>query len=93
MTTTKVKNGQLITSDATEQDLQLDGVFYDQVVIVKCDVISGTIYFGTGPAGGSPVMNGSTPYGSYSTGAAYRSVNPGTSNLRCVGVGTFIVSW
>lgn len=94
MTTTKVKNGQLITSDATEQDLQPEGVFYDAVVIVKCDVVSGTCYFGTGPAGGSPTINGDTTYGSYASGAAaYRSVNPGTSNLRCVGVGTFIVSW
>jgi hypothetical protein len=95
MTTTKVKNGELVTSTTTEQDLQPDGVFEDGTVqLVKCDVVSGTLYFGVGPAAGSPVINGSTPYGSYAAGtAAYRTVDSGISNLRVVGSGTFIVSW
>jgi hypothetical protein len=95
MTTTKIKNGQLITSTSTEQDLQPDGVFEDGTVqLVQCDVVSGTVYFGVGPAGGSPVINGDTTYGSYTTaGKALRTVDAGNQNLRCVGVGTFIASW
>lgn len=95
MTTTAVKNGQLITSDTTEQDLELSGVWEDgNVQLVQCEVVSGTVYFGVGPAGGSPVINGSTPYGSYTTGGkALRTIDTGISNLRCVGAGTFIISW
>jgi translation initiation factor 6 (eIF-6) len=95
MTTTLVKNGQLITSTATEQDLQPDGVFEDgSVQLVQAEVVSGTIYFGVGPVGGSPVINGSTTYGSYTTaGKSLRTVDAGSQNFRCVGVGTFIISW
>lgn len=94
MTTTTVKNGELITSTATEQDLQLDGVWDGDVQLVQCEVVSGTLYFGVGSAGGSPVINGATQYGSYTTGGkALRTIDSGANNLRCVGVGTFIVSW
>jgi hypothetical protein len=95
MTTTKVKNGQLITSTATEQDLQPDGVFEDgSVQLLQCEVVSGTVYFGVGPAGGSPVINGDTSYGSYTTaGKALRTIDAGAYNLRVVGSGTFIISW
>lgn len=95
MTTTKVKNGQLITSTATEQDLQPDGIFEDgNVQLIQAEMVSGTCYFGVGPAGGSPVINGDTPYGSYTTGGkALRTVDSGNNNFRCVGVGTFIISW
>jgi hypothetical protein len=95
MTTTIVKNGQLITSTATEQDLEPEGPFEDGgVVLVQAETKSGTVYFGVGPAGGSPVINGSTPYGSYTTdGKALRTIDPGAFNFRCVGVGTFIISW
>lgn len=95
MTTTIVKNGQLITSTATEQDLQPVGVFEDgSTQLIKAQVVSGTLYFGVGPAGGDPVINGATQYGSYTTdGEAYRTIDAGSQNFRCVGVGTFIISW
>lgn len=94
MTTTKVKNGELITSTSTEQDLELSGVWDGDQQLVQCEVVSGTLYFGVGDAGGSPVINGDTSYGSYTTGGkALRTINSGQQNLRCVGVGTFIVSW
>jgi hypothetical protein len=97
MTTTKVYNGQLITSTATEQDLQPDGTFEDgDVQLLTCEVVSGTVKFGVGPAGGSPVMDGVLgTWGSYTTSntKAIRTVDSGRFNLRCVGVGTFIVSW
>jgi hypothetical protein len=95
MTTTLVSNGQLITSTTTEQDLQPTGVFEDgSTQLIKAQVVSGTLYFGVGPAGGSPVINGSVPYGSYTTdGEAYRTIDAGAQNFRCVGDGTFIISW
>lgn len=95
MTTTIIKNGQLITSDATEQDLQPEGPFETgSVVLVHLVVVSGTVKFGVGPAGGSPVIDGATPYGGYDADdRALRTIDPPTHNLRCVGVGTFIVSW
>lgn len=95
MITTLISNGQLITSDATEQDLQPVGPFESgSVILIQAAVVSGTVYFGVGPAGGSPVINGATPYGAYETDdKAHRTIDPGVTNLRCVGVGTFIPSW
>lgn len=94
MTTTKVESGQLITSTDEEQDLELSGVWDGDLQLVQCEVTSGTLYFGVGRAGGSPIINGATPYGPYTTGGkALRTINSGQYNLRCVGVGTFIVSW
>lgn len=94
MTTTRVKNGQLITSTATEQDLYPDGPQeFGSTMLVRCEIVSGTLKFGVGPAGGSPVIDGTTTYGSYTEGEAYRTIDPGKQNLRVVGVGTFIVSW
>ena len=94
MTTTLVKSGQLFTSTSTEQDLRPDGPFYDGLFIMQAEVVSGTLKFGVGPAGGSPVIDGETTYGSYaSTAKAYRTVDPGAFNFRCVGSGTFIISW
>jgi hypothetical protein len=94
MTTTKVKNGELITSTDTEQDFELSGVWDGDLQLVQCEVVSGTLYFGVGDAGGSPVINGATPYGSYTTGGkVLRTINSGQQNLRCVGSGTFIISW
>lgn len=94
MTTTVVYNGQLITSTATEQDLKPFGpAFSDR--LIQCEVVSGTLKFGVGPAGGSPVIDGDLgTWGSYTTSnsKALRTVD-GQNNLRVVGVGTFIVSW
>lgn len=96
MTTTKVYNGQLITSTATEQDLQPSGAFEDGIArVIQCEVVSGTLKFGVGTAGGSPVIDGNLgTWGSYTTSnpKALRTVD-GQNNLRVVGVGTFIVSW
>jgi hypothetical protein len=94
MTTTKVKNGQLITSTSTEQDLQPDGVFEDGTVqLIQIELVSGSVQFGVGPAGGSPLLDNT--YGTYSTagGKALRTIDAGNQNLRCVGAGTFIISW
>lgn len=94
MTTTKVSNGELITSTSTEQDLQPDTLYAD--VIVMAEVVSGTLKFGTGPAGGSPVIDGDQgDYGAYTTSNSktLRSIQPGVTNFRVVGAGTFIFSW
>lgn len=94
MTTTIIENGQLVTSTTTEQDLRPKGPYYDSVIIVNCQVESGTLYFGVGQAGGSPVINGDTTYGSYASGESAKiSVEPGKFNLRVVGSGTFIATW
>jgi hypothetical protein len=97
MAATKVYNGQLITSTATEQDLQPDGISEaGNTLLVKCEVVSGTIKFGVGRGTDSPVIDGDLgTWGSYTTSNtdAYRTVIPGKNNLRCVGVGTFIISW
>ncbi len=96
MTTTKIYNGQLITSTTTEQDLQPEGPFEDGTVqLMQCEWVSGTLYFGVGPAGGDPVINGANQYGSYTSAGqkALRTIDAGKSNLRVVGSGTFIVSW
>jgi hypothetical protein len=97
MTTTKVYNGQLITSTTTEQDLEPVGPFEDGTTVLMClDVQSGTVKFGVGAAGGSPIIDGDLgTWGSYTTSnpKATRTIDPGKSNLRCVGVGTFTVSW
>jgi hypothetical protein len=94
MTTTKVYNGQLITSTSTEQDLQPDGGFDYVPLTVRLEWVSGTLKFGTGPAEGSPVIDGNLgTWGSYTSGEAYRTIEPGKTNLRVVGVGTFIISW
>lgn len=97
MTTTKVYNGQLITSTATEQDIEPIGPFQDgNTMLVVCEIVTGTLEFGVGKAGGSPIIDGNLgTWGSYTTAGtrAYRTIDPGISNLRVVGVGTFIVSW
>lgn len=96
MTTTKIYNGQLITSTSTEQDLQPDGGFDALPFLMKCEVVSGTLKFGVGEAGGDPIIDGSLgTWGSYTTSNtdAYRTVQPGRFNLRVVGSGTFIASW
>jgi hypothetical protein len=96
MTPLKVYNGQLITSTATEQGLEPNGGFDQVPVVVQCEVVSGTLKFGVGPAGGDPVIDGSLgTWGSYTTSNSktLRTVQPGISNLRVVGVGTFIISW
>ena len=97
METTKVYNGQLIESTTTEQDLVPDGVFEDgTTVLVKCEVVSGTIKFGVGRGTADPIIDGSLgTWGSYTTSNtdAYRTLDPGKNNLRCVGAGTFIISW
>jgi hypothetical protein len=94
MTPTIVKNGQLITSTATEQELQPEGPHEaGGVVLMQADVVSGTVYFGVGQANGSPIIDTAT-YGSYaSSSKALRTIDPGQYNFRCVGVGTFIISW
>ena len=93
MTTTIVKNGQLITSTDTEQDLQPEGPFEDGgVVLIKAEWVSGTLYFGVGPAGGSPVID-TAVYGTYTSGDAFRTIDPGAYNFRCRGTGTFKISW
>jgi len=93
MTTTIVKNGQLITSTSTEQDLQPSGPFEDGTVqLIQCEVVSGSLQFAVGQAGGSPVID--STYGTYSTASkALRTIDAGKDNLRVVGVGTFIISW
>lgn len=94
MITTKVSNGELVTSDATEQDLQPDTD--SQELIVTPEVVSGTLKFGTGPAGGSPVIDGNQgTWGSYTTAnpRALRTIQPGKINFRVVGAGSFIFSW
>lgn len=97
MTTTKVYNGQLITSSATEQDLQPTGTFEDgDTQLVTCEVVSGTLKFGVGDAGGNPVIDGDLgTWGSYTTSnpKALRTIDSGNTNLRVVGTGTFIISW
>lgn len=97
MNTTRVRNGELITSTSTEQDLCPDyGPVEDgTTVLIQAEVVSGTLYFGVGPASGSPIINGdSGTYGSYTTGGkAIRTIDPGKHNLRVVGAGTFIISW
>ena len=55
MTTTKVKNGELVSISTTEVDLQPDDTLYASVIIVKCSPVSGTIYFGVGKAGGQRI--------------------------------------
>lgn len=97
MTTTIVQNGELVSSDATEQDLQPEGPFEDGTVqLIQAEVVSGTVKFGVGPAGGSPVIDGGQgTWGSYTTSnsKALRTIDSGINNFRCVGVGTFIISW
>lgn len=94
MTTTKIKNGWLITSTTTEQDLEPVGPFEDGTVqLVQCELVSGSVQIGVGPAGGNPVIDSS--YATYSTAGqkALRTINAGSDNLRCLGTATFIVSW
>lgn len=94
MNTVKVSNGELITSTSTEQDLQPDTTFKE--VLILAEVVSGTLKFGTGAAGGSPVIDGNQgDWGSYTTSnpRALRTVEPGVVNFRVVGSGTFIFSW
>lgn len=94
---TKVYNGQLITSTTTEQDIEPTGVSEaGNALLVKCEVVSGTIKFGVGLGTESPVMDGDLgTWGSYTTSNpdAYRTIIPSRNNLRCVGTGTFIISW
>jgi hypothetical protein len=93
MTTTIVKNGQLITSTATEQELQPEGPFEDGTVqLLKMDWISGTLYYGVGTAGGSPIIDTSV-YAPSTSGTDFRTIDAGNYNLRVVGSGTFKISW
>lgn len=94
MTTTKVSNGELVTSTSTEQELIPDTTSTE--VYILPEVVSGTLKFGTGPAGGSPVIDGTAgEWGSYTTTnpKTIRTVQPGVVNFRVVGVGTFIFAW
>lgn len=94
MTTTVIKKGQLITSTSTEQDLALAGPYEDGTVqTVYIELVSGTVQFTTGPAEGSPVINAT--YRTYSTAGdkIILTVQTGKHNLRCVGSGTFSVTW
>lgn len=94
MTTTQIKNGQLITSSATEQDLQPVGPFEEGTVqLIQIELVSGSVQFGVGPTAGSPVIDAT--YATYSTAGqkTLRTIRAGAHNLRCVGVGTFMVSW
>lgn len=97
MTTTVVQNGELITSTSTEQDLEPQAPFEDGTVqLIHCEVVSGDLKFGVGPAGGSPVIDGDQgTWGTYTTSnpKALRTIDAGKTNLRVVGSGTFIISW
>lgn len=96
MTTVEVNNGELVTSTATEQEIKPKGPFEPGVQVIALEVVSGTLKFGVGPAGGSPVIDGDQgTYGSYTTDnpKTYRTIQVGTSHLRVSGVGTFIPIW
>lgn len=94
MTTTKVKNGQIVTSTSVEMELYPDDPQeFGDTLLMRFEIVSGTLYFGVGPAGGSPVINGSTQYGSYTDGETYRTIQPGKFNARVLGSGTFRVCW
>lgn len=102
MTVNDVNNGELVTVTTTEQGYRLVRSAVTEAgtsVLVQVEVVSGTVYVGVGPLDNnpSPIINGTTTYGSYTTSnsKALRSVD-GRQGLRMIASGsnaTVIVSW
>lgn len=94
MVTTKIKKGYLVTSTTTEQDLELEGPYEPTgVQTLTIEHISGSVQYGVGKAGGSPILNSSWATISTANQKIVLTVETGRFNLRCVGSGTFIVNW
>lgn len=91
-----IKNGGLVTSTATEQELTQDSPATGVDNCITCQWISGTYKITVSTLGGPNVLTGDTTNFASQTLVTDKSVytvDNGKQSLRVIGVGTFRVTW
>jgi len=91
---TTVKNGENVSSTATEIQLLLTRPYDDHLQYVRIELVSGSVQFGV-YADETAFTPRITTERTFSTAGdkAVFTVENGKYNLRCKGVGVFTITW
>jgi hypothetical protein len=92
---TTIKNGEVVTSTATEQEFEISRPYTDPIQSVRLLWKSGTVQFGVGEkkTAFTPVITSSNDSLAASGDKALVDVENGVFNLRLKGSGTVQVTW
>lgn len=92
---TNIKNGEVVTSTANEQEFELTGTYIRPLTSVRLLYKTGTVQFGVGEKKTvfTPVITSSNSSLSGTGDRAIVDVENGVFNLRLKGSGTVEVTW